>query len=58
MILFTLLVLTAILALVSIAILGAILGSAIIVIFGDLFVFIFLLVIIIKHFKNKKKRNK
>lgn len=58
MILFTLVVLTAILALVSIAILGAILGSAIIVIFGDLFVFIFLLVIIIKHFKNKKKRNK
>lgn len=58
MILFTLLVLTAILALVSIAILGAILGSAIIVIFGDLFVFIFLLVMIIKHFKNKKKRNK
>ena len=58
MILFTLLVLTAILALVSIAILGAILGSAIIVIFGDLFVFIFLLVIIVKHFKNKKKRNK
>lgn len=58
MILFTLLVLTAILALVSIAILGTILGSAIIVIFGDLFVFIFLLVMIIKHFKNKKKRNK
>lgn len=58
MILFTLLVLTAILALVSIAILGAILGSAIIVIFGDLFVFIFLLVMIVKHFKNKKKRNK
>ena len=55
MILFTLLVLTAILALVSIAILGAILGSAIIVIFGDLFVFIFLLVIIVKHFKGKKK---
>lgn len=58
MILFTLLVLTAILALVSIAILGAILGSAIIVIFGDLFVFIFLLVMIIKHFKNKKKHSK
>lgn len=58
MILFTLLVLTAILALVSIAILGAILGSAIIVIFGDLFVFIFLLVMIVKHFKNKKKHNK
>jgi hypothetical protein len=58
MILFTLLVLTAILAFVSIAILGAILGSAIIVIFGDLFVFIFLLVMIVKHFKNKKKRNK
>lgn len=58
MILLTLLVLTAILALVSIAILGAILGSAIIVIFGDLFVFIFLLVMIIKYFKNKKKRNK
>lgn len=58
MILFTLLVLTAILAFVSIAILGTILGSAIIVIFGDLFVFIFLLVMIVKHFKNKKKRNK
>lgn len=58
MILFTLLVLTAILAFVSIAILGAILGSAIIVIFGDLFVFIFLLVMMVKHFKNKKKRNK
>lgn len=58
MILFTLLVLTAILALVSIAILGAILGSAIIVIFGDLFVFIFLLVMIIKHFKNKNKHRK
>lgn len=58
MILFTLLVLTAILALASIAILGAILGSAIIVIFGDLFVFIFLLVMIVKHFKNKKKHNK
>lgn len=58
MILFTLLVLTAILALVSIAILGSILGSAIIVIFGDLFVFIFLLVMIIKHFKNKKKHRK
>lgn len=58
MILFTLLVLTAILALVSIAILGSILGSAIIVIFGDLFVFIFLLVMIIKHFTGKKKRNK
>ena len=58
MILFTLLVLTAIMALVSIAILGAILGSAIIVIFGDLFVFIFLLVMIIKHFKNKKRNNK
>lgn len=58
MILFTLLVLTAILALVSIAILGAILGSAFIVIFGDVFVFIFLLAMVIKHFKNKKKHNK
>ena len=58
MILFTLLVLTAIMALVSIAILGAILGSAIIVIFGDLFVFILLMAMIIKHFKNKKRKNK
>ena len=58
MILFTLLVLTAILAFVSIAILGAILGSAFIVIFGDVFVFIFLLVMIIKHFTNKNKHKK
>lgn len=58
MILFTLLVLTAILAFVSIAILGAILGSAFIVVFGDVFVFIFLLVMIIKHFTNKNKHKK
>ena len=58
MILFTLLVLTTILALVSIAILGAILGSAFIVVFGDVIVFVFLLVMIVKHFTGKKKRNK
>ena len=58
MILFTLLVLTVILALVSIAILGTILGSAIVVVFGDLIVFIFLLVMIIKHFAGNKKKNK
>lgn len=56
MILFTLLVLTAILAFVSIAILGAILGSAFIVVFGDVIVFVFLLVMIVKHFTNKKKK--
>lgn len=58
MILFTLLVLTAILAFVSIAILGAILGSAIVVVFGDVIVFVFLLVMIIKHFTGNKKKNR
>lgn len=55
MILFTTLLFTLII-LAAVAIIGiGVFGSAIIVVFGDVIVFIALIVLIIKHFRKKRK---
>lgn len=54
MILFTTLLFTLII-LAAVAIIGiGVFGSAIIVVFGDVIVFVALIVLIIKHFRKKK----
>lgn len=55
MILFTTLLLTLII-LAAIALIGiGVFGSAIIVVFGDVIVFVALIVLIVKHFRKKNK---